>query len=211
MNQFRFSIKFMLRTFAICAILFTSTGVLAQVNLGDKIKTAEDKMKNAVSQLSSDLQRISEGRATLALLEGITVEYYGSEMPLGYVARRSTIDATRISVKPMDNSLTDKIKQALNSISGTSVQQSGNDFTLHVNPLNDSQRNDAKTAAQNKGTEAQNKVDDARRTLIDEIKAAETEGVDGTQAYAIAQQLSDRYTGEINEKVNQKKQALSLN
>src|SRR5919198_3775297 len=95
--------------------------------LDDILKSAEHKMDRAVEILNQDLQTVRTGRASPALLDKITVDYYGSPTPINGVANISAPDPRMVVVQPWDRSMLSAIEKA--------IQKSD----LGINPTNDGQ------------------------------------------------------------------------
>jgi ribosome recycling factor len=75
----------------------------------------EERMEKAVSVLQNDLRGLRTGRATPALVDGLRVEYYGSDTPLRAMASISTPDPQSIVIKPFDPSTLKEIEKAIRS------------------------------------------------------------------------------------------------
>jgi ribosome recycling factor len=89
------------------------------------IEDLRKEMDRTVGALRKDLLRTRTGRATTALLEGITVDYYGTKTPLNQVATLSAPEASLLVVQPYDKSVIVAIEKAIRS------------SDLGLNPLND--------------------------------------------------------------------------
>ena len=68
----------------------------------DLFKEVETHMKHALDHFHHELKHLRTGRASLSLLEGVTVDYYGSQVPLNQVANLSVADASMIVAQPFD-------------------------------------------------------------------------------------------------------------
>src|SRR5512132_4247044 len=76
-------------------------------------KETERRMHNALEALEGELKHLRTGRAAVALLEGILVEYYGTPTPLNQVANLTAPDATLLLVSPWESSLCPAIEKAI--------------------------------------------------------------------------------------------------
>lgn len=76
-------------------------------------KETETQMKHALDHFHQELKHLRTGRASLALLDGITVEYYGSPLPLNQVANLQVADASLIVAQPFDPSQSSAIERAI--------------------------------------------------------------------------------------------------
>ena len=68
--------------------------------IADVKKTAEQKMHKSLEALKTDLGKVRTGRAHTGILDHITVDYYGTQMPLNQVANLTLIDARTIGISP---------------------------------------------------------------------------------------------------------------
>ena len=89
------------------------------------LESTKQDMEKTVAALRKDLSHIRTGRASTALLENITIDYYGTRTPVNQVATLSVPDASLIVVQPFDKSLIGAIEKAIKS------------SDLGLNPLND--------------------------------------------------------------------------
>ena len=71
--------------------------------MSEQTKVFEEKMKKSVSNLNSELLTIRAGRANPHVLDKVTVEYYGAEVPINQVASVSTPEARIIAISPFDS------------------------------------------------------------------------------------------------------------
>ena len=127
---------------------------------------AEEKMEMAVMYLDETLQRIRAGKANPKILEGIRVEYYGSQVPISNVANVSTPDARTIAITPWEKAMFKEIEKAIiNSELGITPENNGEVIRLGIPPLTEEDvEKDAETTAQ--------KIHDKYLKKIDEIFAA---------------------------------------
>jgi ribosome recycling factor len=93
--------------------------------LNDIIENARKKMHESVEHTRRELQAVRTGRASLSILDGVRVEYYGTETPLQQLCSLTIPDPTLIVAQPWDISLIQKIEKAIRS------------SDLGLNPAND--------------------------------------------------------------------------
>ena len=89
------------------------------------LETGKQDMEKAIAAFKKELSHVRTGRASTALLEGITVDYYGAKTPLNQLATLSAPEATLLVVQPYDKSVIGAIEKAIKSAN------------LGLNPLND--------------------------------------------------------------------------
>src|SRR5438093_12303345 len=104
--------------------------------LKEVLATAEKKMKITVEATRHDLASIRTGRASLAILDGITVDYYGTATPLNQVATLAVPDPTLITIQPWDIGLLQEIEKAiLKSDLGLNPANDGKVVRIPIPPL----------------------------------------------------------------------------
>jgi ribosome recycling factor len=92
---------------------------------GEVLESTKDEMERTIGALRRELSHVRTGRASTALLEGITVEYYGAKTPLNQLATLAAPEASLLVVQPFDKSVIGAIEKAIKS------------SDLGLNPLND--------------------------------------------------------------------------
>ncbi|MDR3217768.1 MAG: ribosome recycling factor [Dysgonamonadaceae bacterium] len=164
---------------------------------------AEDKMLHALTHLEDALSRIRAGKANTHILDGIRVDYYGSQVPLSNVANVSTPDAKTITILPWEKSMFKAIEKAIqDSDVGITPENNGEIIRLGIPPLTEERR---KQLVKHSRTEAENakvSVRNARRDANDAVKKAVKDGMpkdDGEETEAVVQKLHDKYIKKIDE------------
>ena len=105
------------------------------------LQNAQHKMHDSVEHTRRELAAIRTGRASLAILEGITVEYYGTETPLQQVAGLTIPDPTLIVAQPWDVSLIPKIEKAIRASElGLNPANDGKVVRIPIPPLTEDRR-----------------------------------------------------------------------
>ncbi|HPD43588.1 MAG TPA: ribosome recycling factor, partial [Dysgonamonadaceae bacterium] len=98
-------------------------------------KDAEEKMQMAIEFLEETLSRIRAGRANPHILDGVRVEYYGSNVPLSNVATITTPDAKTILVQPWEKSMLRTVEKAImDSEVGITPENNGEVIRLGIPP-----------------------------------------------------------------------------
>ena len=167
------------------------------------ISASENKMQGAVEHLDEALAHIRAGKANPRILDGIFVEYYGSNVPLSNVANVSTPDAKTITITPWEKTMFREIEKAIiNSELGIMPENNGEIIRLGIPPLTEDRR---KTLAKQSKAEAETakvSVRNARREAIEQIKKAQKDGLAedlAKDAEAEAQKVHDKYIKKIDE------------
>jgi ribosome recycling factor len=176
-------------------------------------KEVESHMKQAVDHFHHELKHLRTGRASLALLEGMTVDYYGSPVPLNQVANLSVADATLIVAQPYDPSQSSAIERAiLKSDLGLNPSSDGKVIRIPVPSLTEERRKEIVKKAHDMAEHARNAVRLARREGNDKLKKKEKDKEisqdDERRGLDEVQKLHDRYIGEVNTGLQKKEQQI---
>src|SRR5208283_3983753 len=140
-----------------------------------KRKTTE-KMNGAVEVLKKDLVSIRTGRASLSLLDGIFIDYYGTHTPLSQSATLGVPDSRQITIQPWDQKLIPEIEKAiLKSDLGLTPGNDGKTIRLNIPTLTEERRKQLVKVVRKRAEEAKIAVRNSRRDIIDEIKKSEKE------------------------------------
>ena len=169
----------------------------------DYKREAEDKMKKSIEVLRDDLLSIRAGRANPALLDKITVEYYGQVTPLNQVAGISAPEARLLVVQPWDQSLIPAIeKEILKSDLGLNPSNDGKVVRLIIPQLTEERRRDLTKVVRKNGEETKVAIRNIRRVAIDEIKKLEKDKEMSEDDRKVAedkiQELTDKYVKEVD-------------
>ncbi len=132
------------------------------------------KMQDAVEFLEEDLKSYRVGKATPAIFNGVTVDYYGSPTPLNQVASITTPDAKTLAIQPWERSLIGKIEKAiLDANVGLTPSNNGEIIRCVVPALTEERRRDLIKKARAAGETAKVTVRNVRREGIDLLKKAQ--------------------------------------
>ena len=135
---------------------------------------AEERIKKSIEVLLHEFATIRTGRASLALLENIRVEYYGSLVPLNQVANISIPEAKLIEIKPWDKSVIREIEKAiLKSDLGITPLNDGKIVRLQIPPLTEERRKDLVKLVKKIGEKHRVTIRNIRREEIEILRKAE--------------------------------------
>jgi ribosome recycling factor len=119
--------------------------------LADVYKDTESEMQKTIDTLVRELAGVRTGRASASLVDGITIEYYGAQMPLNQVATISVPESALIVIQPWDGSVIKEIEKAiLRSDLGITPSNDGKVIRLAIPPMTEERRQKmAKTVKKN--------------------------------------------------------------
>jgi ribosome recycling factor len=174
---------------------------------------AQHKMEQAVSHLKEDLAAIRTGRATPAVLNRVTVEYYGTEVPLNQLASINVPEPRLLLVQPFDKTSLGGIEKAIQSSGlGITPSNDGNVIRLAFPPLTEERRKDLVKQVHHRAEEGRVAVRNVRRHAKDGLEKLEREGGisedERSRGEKELQKLTDRYVAEVDEIQGHKEQEL---
>ncbi|MFB3120107.1 MAG: ribosome recycling factor, partial [Stenotrophomonas maltophilia] len=134
----------------------------------------ERKMDNAVAALKRELGTIRTGRATPALIENVSVDYYGVATPLNQIASISAPDARVIMVQPWDKQALREIEKSLmKSEMGFNPSNDGNTITVPIPPLTQERRQELVRLLKRKLEDGKVSIRNVRRDGVETLRRLE--------------------------------------
>lgn len=170
-------------------------------------------MQLAVEYLDETLSHIRAGKASAKLLDGIRVDYYGSQAPISNVANVSVPDARTIAITPWEKSMFKEIEKAIiNSDLGIMPENNGEVIRLGIPPLTEDRRKALVKQCKGEAENAKVSVRNARRDTIDALKKevknktmSEDVQKDGEVS---VQKLHDKYIKKIDDTFAEKEKEI---
>jgi ribosome recycling factor len=142
----------------------------------DVIKDLQTRIEKTIDDLRKELSRIRTGRANLAMLEGVRVNYYGTPTPLSGVASLNVPEPRLITVKPWDKSALRDIEKAIAEANlGLNPMNDGEMIRLPVPPLTEERRKDIAKQVKGKGEEHKVAIRAIRRDANEMLKDMQKE------------------------------------
>ena len=143
----------------------------------ERIDEARRRMQGAVKAFGGELASVRTGRASTALLDRVTVDAYGTNMPLNQVATIHAPEARLITVQPFDRTLVEAIERGINEAAlGLTPSNDGNIIRLSVPELTEERRKEFVKLVHKMAEEARIAVRNVRRDAINEMRRAEKDG-----------------------------------
>ncbi|MFG6455410.1 ribosome recycling factor [Roseateles sp. BYS96W] len=176
------------------------------MSTADIKKNAEAKMAKSVDSLKGELQKIRTGRAHPGILDQVSVDYYGSMVPISQVANVTLLDARTISVQPWEKGMGAKIEKAIReSDLGLNPSSQGDLIRVPMPPLTEERRKDLTKVVRNTGEDAKVAVRNLRRDANEQakklLKDKEIGEDDERRSLDEVQKLTDRVINEIDKLV----------
>jgi len=140
----------------------------------DDLKEFREKMAKTLAALQNDLNKIRTGRASLAVFDGIRVDYYGTPTPISQVATMAIPESRLITIKPWDGSIIGEIEKAiLKSELGVTPVNDGKIIRITIPKLTEERRKELVKVVQKKGEEGKVAIRNIRREANDWYKSLE--------------------------------------
>lgn len=177
------------------------------------LKDAAQRMKKSIAAMQSELAKIRTGRAHPNILDHITVEYYGSEVPLSQVANISTEDSRTLSVAPWEKDMVKVIEKAImTSDLGLNPATAGLVIRVPMPILTEERRRDlvkvVRHEAENGRISVRNIRRDANNDFKELLKEKEISEDDARRAEDQIQKLTDESIAEVDKLLHGKEQEL---
>jgi ribosome recycling factor len=139
--------------------------------LSEQKKKAEEKMSKGVDTLRKEFTSLRTGRASLGMLDGIMVDYYGTPTQLSQVANLAVPDARQITIQPWEAKMLGEIEKAiLKSDVGLTPNNDGKIIRLSIPPLTEERRHQIVKHARKLAEDARVAIRNIRRDINDDIK-----------------------------------------
>ncbi len=177
--------------------------------LDDVYHEVDHKMERSLAALRKELSRIRTGRATLALLEGIDVTYYGTATPLNQMATLAAPESRLLTIQPWDKSQVGLIERAIQrSDLGLTPMNDGKIIRLAIPPLTAERRKDLVKKVKKIGEDAKIALRNVRRegneTLKDLEKTKDISQDDLRRGQEQVQKITDRFISRVDDVLNAK-------
>jgi len=176
-------------------------------------KDAEVRMGKSVESLKHELSKLRTGRAHSSLLDHITVEYYGSEVPLSQVANINVSDARTLTVTPYEKAMVKSVEKAIiNSDMGLNPASAGEVIRVPLPPLTEERRKDMIRVVRQEGENAKVAIRNIRRDVLGDLKALlkekEITEDEERRAQDAIQKITDKYIAQVDKILEEKEKDL---
>jgi ribosome recycling factor len=174
-------------------------------NVLDEIKKdAASRMAKSVASLQQDLTKIRTGRAHTSLLDHITVEYYGSQVPLNQVSNVGIEDSRTLIVTPWEKDMVQPIEKAImTSDLGLNPATAGTVIRVPLPALTEERRKDMIRLVRNEAEGGRIAIRNIRRDAMHDIKELLKEKMigedDERRAEGEIQDITDKHVGQVDE------------
>ena len=179
----------------------------------DTLRDAEHKMKRAVDVTKEEFTGVRTGRATPAILNRITVDYYGTQTPLNQLASFSVPEPRMLVIQPYDKNAMSQMERAImQSDLGLTPSNDGNVIRLAFPQLTEERRKDLIKVVHARAEDGRVAVRNVRRHAKEELERLKKDGEisedDLTRSEKELQRLTDAHVAEIDDLLAHKEKEL---
>lgn len=169
----------------------------------------EDKMNSSIANMEKRFANIRAGRANPAILDGIMVNYYGTDTPIKQLATISIPEARQLSIKPFDKSSLGAIEKAIFEANiGLTPNNNGEVIILNIPALTEETRRDYVKQAKAIGEECKIALRNIRQDANNDIKKLEITEDEVKSGMEDVQELINKYNKIVDEKAKEKETEL---
>ena len=172
------------------------------------IDDLERRMKGAIDAMRFEFGTLRTGRASASMVEPVMVDAYGSITPINQVGTINVPEPRMVTINVWDKGLVGKVEKAIRESGlGINPQLNGTIIMLPIPELNEERRRELTKVAAQYAESARVAIRNVRRDGMDQVKKGKTDGMpeDDQKFWETAvQELTDKYTGAVDEALNDK-------
>ena len=177
------------------------------------LNDASGRMQKAIDHLEEELLNVRAGKASPNALNGVMVDYFGSQVPVSGAASVTVPDAKTILIQPWDKNMLRAIEKAIiDSNIGLTPSNNGEQIRLSIPPLTEERRKDLTKQVRKYAEDSKVAVRNIRRDAVDYVKKAQKKGEltedDQKKAEKDIQDLTDKHVKKIDEMCAKKEKEL---
>jgi len=176
---------------------------------------AENRMKKSVDSLRKNLTKIRTGRANTSLLDQISIDYYGSNVPLNQVANVGIEDSRTLKITPWEKDMVQIVEKAIMSSDlGLNPTTAGMIIRIPLPPLTEERRKDLIRIVKQDGEQSKISIRNIRRDSLADVKELLSEKMIGEdeerKGQELIQSITDKYVNEVDKVVSTKEDDLMV-
>jgi ribosome recycling factor len=179
----------------------------------DVKKDAEKRMGLSVDSLRHEFSRLRTGRANTGLLEHISVDYYGSQVPIAQAATVTVEDARTLAVSPWEKQMVSVIEKAIiNSNLGLTPVSAGTVIRVPLPPMTEERRKELVKVVRHEAEQGRIAIRNIRRDALSDLKDLLKEKMitedEDHKAHADVQEITDRYVAQVDQVLAEKEEEI---
>lgn len=176
------------------------------------ISDATARMQNAVDHFEEELLNVRAGKASPNALNGVMVDYFGSQVPISGAASVTVPDAKTILIQPWDKNMLRAIEKAIiDSNIGLTPSNNGEQIRLSIPPLTEERRKELVKQVRTEAETGRISLRNARRDAVESFKKAQKEGMPEDEAKdgeSQSQKLLEKFTKLLEEALQRKEKEI---
>lgn len=169
---------------------------------------ATDRMQRAIDHLEEELLNIRAGKASVNVLNGVMVDYYGSQTPVSGVASVTVPDAKTVLIQPWDKNMIRMIEKAIiDSNIGLTPSNNSEQIRLSIPPLTEERRREIVKSVRAEAETARISLRNARRDAVEAFKKAQKEGMsedESKDGETQSQKLLEKFSKTVDAAIEKK-------
>lgn len=183
-----------------------------QEELDKIIDQVNELMTKAISHLEAELRKIRAGKVSPQMLDGLTVDYFGSPTPISQVANLTVLDARTLSIQPWEKNMLAPIERSIMAANiGITPQNDGVQIRLFLPPLTEERRKEFVKRSMAEGELAKVAIRNIRRDGMEGVKKLQKDGLSEDMAKDVTaeiQEITDKKVSEIDHHCQAKEKEL---
>ncbi len=181
--------------------------------MSDVLKDCKSEMREVIDNFKEELKKIRTGRATVSMLDGIKVEYYGSLVPLNQVGAINVVSADMLVIKPWEQKMFPVVEKAIRSANlGFNPINDGKQIKVPVPPLSEERRKElvkkVKMYLEERKTSIRNIRRDYREIVKEMKESKEISEDEERKLFDEIQKLTDEHIKELEKMVEEKEKEI---
>lgn len=167
----------------------------------EAISKARQQMEKSIEALQKDFSKVRTGRASVTLLDGVRVDYYGTPTPLNQLATLAIPEARQITIQPWDQSILKELEKAIQKADlGFTPNNDGKLLRVNIPPLTEDRRKELAKQVKKMAEAAKVAIRNQRRDINDELKVFKNDKKITEDAFFKAQDEVQKVTDEYIKK-----------
>lgn len=176
------------------------------------LDVCKEAMEHAIAHLEKELAHIRAGKASPRMLDSVTVDYYGSMVPLAQVSNVNTPDARTIAIQPWEKKMIPIIEKAIMAANlGFNPDNNGEIIRIGIPPLTEERRREMVRVVNKEGENAKISIRSARKDSNESLKKLQKEGLSEDlekDAEVIVQDMTNNYSKVVEEMLKEKNEEI---
>ena len=167
----------------------------------EAISKARQQMDKSIEVLQKDFSKVRTGRASVTLLDGVRVDYYGTPTPLNQLATLAIPEARQITIQPWDQSILKELEKAIQKADlGFTPNNDGKIIRVNIPPLTEDRRKDLAKQVKKMSETAKIAIRNHRRDINEELKTLKNDKKIPEDVFFKAQDEVQKVTDEYIKK-----------